>query len=78
MSMQQPDSDRHGNFAAAIAGETHSWIQAVLSAQRNYYELWGSWPTATQIAEQLGMGVHDDAKIHLGDGLHSALLRHGH
>lgn len=49
--------DRRSDFDEARLGpaERMDLIHAVLGAQRNYYDCWGAWPTALQVAEQLGL-----------------------
>lgn len=52
-----PEPERRSSFqeAGRIKGERLELIHAVLQAQRNYYDLWGAWPSATQIAAQIGL-----------------------
>lgn len=49
--------DRRSDFdeSQQPPGETMDFIHGVLGATRNYYDCWGDWPTALQIAEQLGL-----------------------
>lgn len=51
----EPDRRSNAADAAQVSTKDLDFVHAVLGATRNYYELWAAWPSALQIAEQLGL-----------------------